>query len=49
MRAVDESGYQVSVFNRIGARPMTLPEMQRLFLRDGKIYTVSETPNEVKR
>jgi len=48
-RAVDESGYQVSVFNRIGARPMTLSEMQRLFLRDGKIYTVSETPNEVKK
>ena len=48
-RAVDESGYQVSVFNRIGARPMTLPEMQRLFLRDGKIYTVSETPIEVKK
>jgi hypothetical protein len=43
-RAVDESGYQVSVFNRIGARPMTLPEMQRLYLRDGKLYTVSETP-----
>jgi LVIVD repeat len=39
-RAVDESGYQVSVFNRIGARPMTLPEMQRLYLRDGKVYTV---------
>ncbi len=48
-RAVDESGYQVSIFNRIGSRPMTLPEMQRLFLRDGKIYTVSETPNEVKK
>jgi hypothetical protein len=48
-RAVDESGYQVSVFNRIGARPMTLPEMQRLFLRDGKLYTVRETPNEVKK
>jgi hypothetical protein len=48
-RAVDESGYQVSVFNRIGARPMTLPEMQRLFLRNGTIYTVRETPNEVKK
>jgi hypothetical protein len=43
-RAVDESGYQVSIFNRIGARPMTLPEMQLLYLRDGKLYTVSETP-----
>ena len=43
-RAVDEGGNQVSIFNRIGARPMTLPEMQRLYLRDGTLYTVSETP-----
>ncbi len=43
-RAVDESGNQVSIFNRIGARPMTLQEMQRLYLRDQKLYTVSETP-----
>ena len=43
-RAVDESGNQVSIFNRIGARPMTLPEMQRLYLRDGKLYTVEEKP-----
>ena len=37
-RAVDESGNQVSVFNRIGARPMTLPEMQRLYLHNGMPY-----------
>ncbi|HYM62485.1 MAG TPA: hypothetical protein VEZ11_16505 [Thermoanaerobaculia bacterium] len=43
-RAVDESGNQVSIFNRIGARPMTLPEMQRLYLRGGRLYTVSDTP-----
>jgi hypothetical protein len=43
-RAVDESGNQVSIFNRIGARPMTLPEMQRLYLRNGQPYTVSEVP-----
>ena len=43
-RAADESGNQVSIFNRIGARPMTLDEMQRLYLRDGRLYTVSETP-----
>jgi hypothetical protein len=41
-RAVDESGNQVSIFNRIGARPMTLPEMQRLYLRNGQLYTVNE-------
>jgi hypothetical protein len=43
-RAVDESGYQVSIFNRIGARPMTLEEMQRMYLRDGKLFTVDSNP-----
>jgi hypothetical protein len=41
-RAVDESGHQVAVFNRVGSRPLTLPEMQRLYLRNGELYTVSE-------
>lgn len=41
-RAVDESGNQVSIFNRVGARPMTREEMQRLYLRDGKLYMVDE-------
>lgn len=41
-RAVDESGNQVSVFNRIGSRPPTLKEAQKLFLRDGKIYQVDD-------
>jgi hypothetical protein len=41
-RAVDESGNQVSVFGRLGSRPFTLEEMQRLFLRDGKVWKVSE-------
>jgi len=43
-RAVDESGHQVAVFNRVGSRPMTLSEMQRLYLKDGRLYTVSEEP-----
>jgi hypothetical protein len=41
-RAADESGNQVSIFNRISARPMTLDEMRRLYMRNGKLYTVSE-------
>ncbi len=41
-RAVDESGNQVSVFGRLGSRPLTLDEMRRLFLRDGKIWKVSD-------
>ena len=43
-RAVDESGNQVAVFGRRGARPFTLEEMQRLYLRDGRLYTVTDTP-----
>lgn len=43
-RAVDESGNQVLVFNRIGARPFKLSEMQKLFLRDGRVYTVENQP-----
>lgn len=40
-RAVDETGEQVSVFGRIGARPFNLEEMQKLYLNSqGKIYTV---------
>jgi len=40
-RAVDESGNQLSVFNRVGARPMTFAEMQRLYrLPDGRLFFV---------
>ncbi|MBI3786495.1 MAG: hypothetical protein HY270_24160 [Deltaproteobacteria bacterium] len=43
-RAVDESGNQVNVFGRLGSRPFTRPEMERLFERDGKLFTVSREP-----
>ena len=43
-RAVDESGHQVSVFGRLGSRPFNLKEQQKLYLRDGKLYTVSDEP-----
>ena len=43
-RAVDESGNQIAVFGRRGARPFTLDEMHRLYLRDGKVWTVTDTP-----
>ncbi|MGE0102115.1 MAG: hypothetical protein AB7H86_07070 [Blastocatellales bacterium] len=41
-RAVDESGNQISVFNRRGARPFNLEEMQRLYLRNGELFTVTD-------
>ncbi|HEX9759367.1 MAG TPA: hypothetical protein VGA40_00530 [Candidatus Acidoferrales bacterium] len=43
-RAVDESGNQLAVFGRRGARPFNKEEQQRLYLREGKLYTVTDTP-----
>jgi hypothetical protein len=43
-RAVDESGNQLSVFGRIGSRPLNLDEQRRMYLRDGRIYTVADGP-----
>src|SRR5258707_15113361 len=43
-RAVDESGNQISVFGRRGARPLNKGETQMLYLRDGKLYTVEDEP-----
>ena len=37
------------MFNRVGSRPFTLPEMQRLYLRDGAVYTVSDEPPAAPR
>ena len=43
-RAVDESGNQVAVFGRRGARPFNLQEMQRMYLRNGEVYSVTDSP-----
>ncbi|MDH3643845.1 MAG: hypothetical protein OES38_17195, partial [Gammaproteobacteria bacterium] len=44
-RGVDETGGQVAVFGRRGSRPFTLPEMRKMYMRDGKVWTVSNDPN----
>jgi hypothetical protein len=42
-RAVDETGGQMAVFGRLGSRPFTRPEMERLFLnRQGLVYKVRD-------
>ncbi len=41
-RGVDETGHQVAVFGRIGARPLSLDEQRRLYMKDGAIWTVSD-------
>ncbi len=48
-RAVDESGNQLAVFGRRGARPFNRAEAERLYLRDGKLYTVTDDAPGVAR
>ncbi|HKM90064.1 MAG TPA: multiheme c-type cytochrome [Candidatus Acidoferrales bacterium] len=43
-RAVDESGNQLAVFGRRGARPLNHAESESLYMLDGKVFTVSDTP-----
>ena len=43
-RGVDESGNQIAVLGRRGARPFNLQEMQRMYLRNGQLYTVTDDP-----
>jgi hypothetical protein len=43
-RAVDESGNQIAVFGRIGARPLSKEEQHKMYLKDGKLWTVSDDP-----
>ncbi|MFN7159121.1 MAG: hypothetical protein ACK4MR_10580, partial [Erythrobacter cryptus] len=42
-RAVDETGGQIAVFGRLGSRPFTRAEMERLFMtRSGVPWTVND-------
>jgi hypothetical protein len=41
-RAVDDTGYQLSVFGRRGARPLNLVETRRMFMRNGELWRVPE-------
>ena len=48
-RAVDESGNQISVFGRVGARPLNLEEQQRMYLHDGQLWKVTDNPADYPR
>jgi hypothetical protein len=45
-RAVDESGNQIGVFGRVGARPLTLEEQRKLYLRASEVWKVSDDPDD---
>ena len=41
-RAVDESGRQIAVFGRVGARPFNRDEMDKMYLHNKKVWKVSD-------
>jgi hypothetical protein len=45
-RAVDESGNQIGVFGRVGARPLNAAEQRKLYLRGGAVWTVTDDPDD---
>jgi len=47
-RAVDESGNQLAVFGRRGARPLNREETSKLYLRHGKTYQVPADPPKLQ-
>jgi len=45
-RAVDESGNQIGVFGRIGARPLVADEQRRLYLHGFQAWKVGDNPRD---
>ena len=43
-RAVDESGNQIGVFGRVGARPLNGEEQRKMYLHNGRLWKVSDDP-----
>jgi hypothetical protein len=48
-RAVDETGNQIAVFGRVGARPLSLAEQQKMYRREDsklgpRLWWVSDNP-----
>ncbi len=45
-RAVDESGNQIGVFGRVGARPLNAEEQRKMYWHNGRIWKVSDDPRD---
>jgi hypothetical protein len=48
-RAIDESGNQLAVFCRVGARPLNLEEQKKLYLHKGKVWKVSDDMKDYEK
>ncbi len=45
-RAVDESGNQLGVFGRVGARPLNAEEQRNMYIHNDRVWTVSDDPRD---
>ena len=43
---MDESGNQIGVFGRVGARPLNAEEQRKMYLRGGRSWKVSDDPRD---
>ena len=41
---MDEDGNQLAVFNRRGSRPFNREEAERLYMKNGQLFTVTNRP-----
>jgi hypothetical protein len=48
-RPNDESGNQIGISNRLGARPFNQSELARFYLKNNELYTVENSTPRVKR
>ncbi len=46
-RAVDETGHQIGVFGRLGARPFNFAEQRKMYLHNNLLWRVSDDPKDV--
>jgi hypothetical protein len=46
-RAVDETGHQIGVFGRLGARPFNFAEQRKMYLHNNLLWQVSDDPKDV--
>jgi len=43
-RSVDETGHQIQVYGRLGARPLSADDVRRMYLHEGALWTVTDEP-----
>jgi hypothetical protein len=48
-RPNDESGNQIGISNRLGARPFNASELARFYLKNNELFTVENSTSRIQR